>query len=429
MLLVASVVPVAVAKTPPPASHTLATNTQFFTPQPDKNALKQVVSLIKAKDAKDAFLVGSMALTPQAVWLNGGTPAAVQKTVKQTVNVAAAMRTVPILVAYNIPFRDCSQFSAGGAADATAYAAWIDGIAKGIGNNKAVVILEPDSLGIIPFNTDINGNAEWCQPKDADGNPMPGADPATRYAELNAAVDRLELQPNVSVYLDAGHSDWLGVGDNADRLIKAGVAKTQGFYLNASNYQYSPNLVQYGTWISECIATGNPAGCPNQYWNGGPDGSAIAALIGSWNGVSLISYGVWSDTSTDPTLNTSGINARYTSGSGTTHFVIDSSRNAVGPWNPTPYSKSVGQDWCNPPARGVGIRPTANTGVPLLDAYMWIKTPGQSDGACNRWATGGTVDPARGNIQDPAAGVWFPQVALELAKNADPAFKIPSYIK
>jgi endoglucanase len=71
-----------------------------------------------------------MVSTPQAVWLNGGTPAAVQKSVKKTVEMAVALKTVPVFVAYNIPFRDCSQYSAGGAADATAYAAWIDGIAR-----------------------------------------------------------------------------------------------------------------------------------------------------------------------------------------------------------------------------------------------------------------------------------------------------------
>ena len=48
-----------------------------------------------------------------------------------------------------------------------AYNAWIDAFAAGIGSREAVVILEPDGLGIIPWNTDINGNAEWCQPAEA----------------------------------------------------------------------------------------------------------------------------------------------------------------------------------------------------------------------------------------------------------------------
>ena len=59
-------------------------------------------------------------------------------------------RRVPVLVAYNVPFRDCARYSTGGATDTAAYQAWIDGFARGVGDGKAVVILEPDGLGIIP---------------------------------------------------------------------------------------------------------------------------------------------------------------------------------------------------------------------------------------------------------------------------------------
>ena len=33
-----------------------------------------------------------------------------------------------------------------------------------LGKGRAVVILEPDSLGIIPYNTTIYGASEWCRP-------------------------------------------------------------------------------------------------------------------------------------------------------------------------------------------------------------------------------------------------------------------------
>lgn len=75
-------------------------------------------------------------------------------------------------------------------------------------------------------------------------------------------------------------------------------------------------------------------------------------------------------------------------------FIIDTSRNGKGP---------AGSEWCNPPGRGLGEKPTASTGNPLVHAFFWIKRPGESDGACN----GG-----------PAAGQWFQSYALELAKNA-----------
>jgi len=219
----------------------------------------------------------------------------------------------------------------------------------------------------------------------------------------------------------------------------------------------------YGTWVSSCIAaamaapnwTGDPAGplestytdaagdvipipgfpnCPNQYWNGGPAGTSLAALInpttgkpfGGWGGVALSPYGVWSDTSTNPALNTSGLNLRYAGmPAGTTNFVIDTGRNGQGPWDSAAAgyaSAAIAQDWCNPPGRGLGIAPTTNTGSnALVDAYLWVKVPGESDGSCNRSVAGSTTDPLWGGIVDPAAGAWFPQQALQLAQLANPS--------
>ena len=177
-----------------------------------------------------------MATTPQAVWFTGGTPAEVKRSVRKTMQQAKGERRVPVLVAYNVPFRDCGQYSAGGALDTAAYEAWIDGFAAGIGDDPAVVILEPDALGIIPYNTTIYGAADWCKPTvtDADGNvtPAPGASPDERYAQLNYAVDAIEAKAaRAIVYLDGTHSAWLGVGEAAYRLVKAGVQRAQGFLL------------------------------------------------------------------------------------------------------------------------------------------------------------------------------------------------------
>ena len=51
-----------------------------------------------------------------------------------------------------------------------------------------------------------------------------------------------------------------------------------------------------------------------------------------------------------------------------------------------------------------------------------MKIPGESDGECTRGlgAGGTTIDPEWGLI-DPGAGQWFPEMALELARNAVPA--------
>src|SRR5205085_1585578 len=81
-----------------------------------------------------------------------------------------------------------------------------------------------------------------------------------------------------------------------------------------------------------------------------------------------------------------GVQSRYASILGgtapTAHFVIDSSRNGLGPWQAPAGVYTDAEDWCNPPGRGLGARPTTDTGDPLLDALLWIKVPGESDGQC-----------------------------------------------
>jgi endoglucanase len=77
---------------------------------------------------------------------------------------------------------------------------------------------------------------------------------------------------------------------------------------------------------------------------------------------------------------------------GDKHFVIDVSRSGNG-WQ---------GDWCNPTGAGLGQTPRVTTKDPLLDALLWVKHPGESDGACN----GG-----------PKAGDWWEQYALDLVDN------------
>jgi endoglucanase len=383
--------------------------TQFYVPKPNHGAIRQIAQLIASHNKADARLIGEMIATPQAVWFTGGTPHKVQQDVKNTVKLAAAMRSVPVLVAYNIPFRDCAQFSAGGATTMAEYKAWLDGFAAGIGNAQAVVILEPDGLGIIPWYKQFrglpaqSGNYEWCQPAEADE--ATAAD--ERFEMLNYAVDALKAKPNVGVYLDGTHSAWLGSGDAAHRLVQAGVQRADGFFLNVSNYRLTEHLEKYGSWISGCIAFANNSEeggwrlghydwCASQYYPANPNDFSTWHLTDEWYASNL------------------------GSAVPTTHFVIDTSRNGQGPWTPT-ASYPDAQDWCNPPGRGVGLRPTMETGNALIDAYLWVKIPGESDGECTRGLgpAGETVDPEWGII-DPAAGKWFPQMALQLAQNANP---------
>lgn len=161
-----------------------------------------------------------------------------------------------------------------------------------------------------------------------------------RYRLLSEAIVRLKQQPNTRVYLDAGNPAWItDPARLAQPLTRAGLARADGFALNVSNFQTTADTLAYGRRLV----------------------SQLRDL-------------------------------------GRKHFVIDTSRNGRGP-----LAGDRGTAWCNPPGRALGTPPTLRTGDPLVDAYLWIKRPGESDGSC------------RGG---PAAGTWWPEYALALAQGA-----------
>jgi endoglucanase len=63
--------------------------------------------------------------------------------------------------------------------------------------------------------------------------------------------------------------------------------------------------------------------------------------------------------------------------------VIDTSRNGNG--------APADGEWCDPAGRKIGRAPTLNTGEARIDAYLWVKLPGESDG-CK--GTPGTFSPS-----------------------------------
>lgn len=401
----------------PPADARPATggherSTTFYVPPLTDytDALRQIADLTRQGDRATATRIWRMIRTPQAVWIEQGTPAQAERQARRVVARAAAHRQVPVLVAYNIPFRDCAQYSAGGATSTAEYVAWIDAVARGIGRQRAVVLVEPDGLGIIPWYTSLNGSLEWCQPAEAS----PGTAAADRFALLNHAVDVLKANPRTAVYLDGTHSGWLGTGDAADRLFRAGVDRADGFFLNVSNYRTTDQQVKYGAWVSQCLWYGtNPAEggwrlghfdwCASQYYPADPQDFSTWGLTDQW----------YADNVT--------LAANPPSGPGDlAHFVVDTSRNGQGPWTPPAGAYPDPQDWCNPPGRGLGLRPTTDTGHELADAFLWVKIPGESDGQCTRGLTdAGGLDPEWGRV-DPPAGAWFPEQAAELARLAEP---------
>lgn len=296
----------------------LGPGTKFYI-DPYSSPQKQLTALEKV-NPEQAALIQRIAEQPMAIWVGGSS--VVEQTVADVVAKSSAEGTVAVFVAYNIPLRDCGHYSKGGEASAQAYRDWIDGFVRGLGDAKAVVLVEPDAL--------------------AHMDCLSSEDTQQRYELLSYAVEQFAKAPNVAAYLDAGNANWHQPNIIAPRLKKAGIEKAAGFSLNVSNFIATDTTIAYGQKVAKAIDPKNP-----------------------------------------------------------THFVIDTSRNGLGhfPQDQDP----TGENWCNPPGRALGDRPTVDTADPLVDAYLWVKIPGESDGTC------------RGA---PLAGGWWLEYALGLAERA-----------
>src|SRR4051794_27363899 len=136
-------VPLVQSLTLTPASASVAdplpASTRFYVPKVGIDAKHQIADLARAGRKQDANLIRTMVRTPQAVWFTRGTPASVRRDVRQ-VTQRAGKKTVPTLVAYKVPGRDCSQYSSGGAGSDAAYRAWADGFAAGLAKGRRVIV-------------------------------------------------------------------------------------------------------------------------------------------------------------------------------------------------------------------------------------------------------------------------------------------------
>lgn len=278
-----------------------------FYVHPDNNAKRTADEWRSAGRHADADQMMKIANSPWALWVVGGDPYA---PVADYVSKASSQHTLPVIIAYNIPGRDCGQYSSGGS-DYEEYKSWINKIADAVGDKKAVIILEPDALGLDCLQNE------------------------NTYSLLRYAIDTLESKSQTSVYIDA--SSWVDTETIASRLNRVGIGKAQGFAVNISGFNTTDSMVQFGNTVSSRV--------------------------------------------------------------GGKHFVIDTSRNGSGPYTPTDS-----EQWCNPPDRSLGYRPTSHTGIKTVDAFFWMKVPGESDGACRN---------------GPNAGEWWPDYALGLAQRAN----------
>ncbi len=168
-------------------------------------------------DSRAAAIRSGVSSKPMARWF-GTWSGTIKPAVNSYVTAAAKKRKTPVLVAYNIPGRDaCGGQSAGGTTAGSEYRTWIKGFAGGIGQRRAVVVLEPDAL--------------------ADFQCLSSAQASTRQKLLTYATAQLHKSaPKAYVYLDAGNSNYASASAMSGRLIKSGLKNVRGFSLNVSNF-------------------------------------------------------------------------------------------------------------------------------------------------------------------------------------------------
>jgi cellulose 1,4-beta-cellobiosidase len=326
---------------------------------------------------QQATQLEKMTTEPTAIWLDSIAKVA---SVKRTLDDAAAQQqqsgtpVVTLFVIYDLPNRDCAAGASNGellvdnGGLATYETQYIDAIAAEFAAHSQVriaAIVEPDSLPNLATNLSI---------------PKCAASEAAYRAGVAYAIQKLSA-PNVSLYLDAAHAGWLGWPDNTAKIVTifsevltaaGGADKIRGFATNTANYTVLhevPELFDYQS---------NPCHDELTYVQ-----KLGAALEGA------------------------GITGK--------RFVIDTSRNGVG------GERQQWGSWCNVHGAGLGERPVADP-VAGLDAYLWIKPPGESDGGSD--ATAPRYDSSCSNqdaiLGAPPAGTWFNTEFLSLVQHASP---------
>ncbi|KUM81690.1 glycoside hydrolase family 6 protein [Streptomyces griseorubiginosus] len=380
---------------------------------------------------------------PTAVWLdriaaingvNGGM--GLRAHLDEALKQKGSGELVVQLVIYDLPGRDCAALASNGELgpnDLDKYKTqYIDPITSILSDAKyaglrIATVIEPDSLPNLVTNAGgTNTTTDACVTMKSNGNYEKG---------VSYALDKLGALANVYNYIDAGHHGWLGwdsnLGPSVQEFYKvattngANVSDVTGFIVNTANYSpvKEPNFkvtdmvngqtIRQAKWVD---------------WNQYVDEQSFALGLRD----KLVAAG-------------------FDSGLG---MLIDTSRNGWGgsarPAGPGPQTsvdayvdggridrRIHAGNWCNQSGAGIGQRPTAAPAAGV-DAYVWVKPPGESDGnsaaipndegkgfdrMCDPTYGGNARNgnnPTGSLPNAPLAGHWFSAQFQQLMQNAYP---------
>lgn len=366
---------------------------------------------------------------PSAIWMDStatiaGNPEAGRRSLIQHLDAAVAQQNyyaeqdgqmspmTVVVIVYNLPDRDCAAFASNGKLYEVGkpqdpmpnngmqryrdeYLGKILDAFQAkpeFANLRLVAMLEPDSYPNMTTNTILNPDGpalKWPALTAPDGETYcdtllskyssPGLEDGLGvYGHgLQIAIEELAKIDNTYTYLDIAHAGWLGWDGNLDRGVEgflklirgantdgiSGFSKVRGFASNTSGY--TP-LVEHA--ISN--ADGDKMNLADFYeWNSAVDEMTY---------IDRFSAAV---KAAQPGFNPG--------------FIIDTARNGWGrPGRPT-SSATRGTDisqridrrvhrghWCNVADAGVGetSKASPDSSRPHLDAFFWMKPPGEADG-------------------------------------------------
>lgn len=397
--------------------------------------------------------MAKLKMQPTAVWLDridaiyGGDVNSGRLSLEQHFEQALLQQQdgVPMtvnIVVYNLPDRDCAALASNGTLHADKNGLeiykrdYIDVIADIASDPRfkelrIIAVLEPDSLP----NLVTNMRVLKCGMVGSNGTYVKG---------VQYAISRLAQLDNVYTYLDIAHSGWLGWVTNLTGAVNlytdvvAGVADgdmtvLDGFISNVSNYTPSEEVF-----------------LPDPEFD----------FDGDYMGIKSSSYYEWNPVF-DEKYFAELLHAEFVANGFPQELamLIDTSRNGWG-GSDRPESDNIDAaneddyvldskldrrehrgNWCNVSGAGIGERPQTlpfgNDSV--IQAYVWIKPPGESDGTSDTTQTtpddegksfdpmcsssfvnaGGVLTGAMDNA--PSAGAWFHEQFKMLVENANPA--------
>jgi cellulose 1,4-beta-cellobiosidase len=394
----------------------------------------------QTSDATTAAALRTISGYPTAVWMDAiaridptdGSMSLAQHLDAALSEQKGSMPVTITLVVYDLPGRDCAALASNGELPATSAGLdsyehqYIDPLVAVVAQEKyaemrIVTVIEPDSLPNLVTNTSIA----------ACNTAAPFYEQGVEYA-----LDKLHAYSNVYTYLDSGHSGWLGWTSNSGpaaqefakvaQATAASFESVDGFITDTANY--TPIVEPYMTATQQ--VGGQPVDSATFYqYNPEIDETNFAAVM-------------YAALTADGFPDTIGM-------------LIDTSRDGWG-GSARPAAASTSTDvntfvnasridrrghrglWCNVSGAGLGEPPQASpAGHPAshLDAYVWVKPPGESDGtsAATTNSQGKMSDPMcdptyttsygvlTGALPNsPLAGQWFAAQVVQLVQNANP---------